>query len=164
MTIRRPGDTNPSLMPYDPAEVIPYKRSRFQTRLPKARLYTPSHCWLSEIEPGLWRVGFTRFATRMLGEVVEQGFELKSGDAVAVGQTIGWVEGFKALSDLYCVVDGIFVGGNPALDAEPALVDKDPYHQGWLYEARGAPDVNAVRPEGYILVLDAVIEKMQETT
>ncbi len=57
---------------------------------------------------GLWRVGFTKFATRMLGDFVEHAFEPKVGDPVTVGQTIGWVEGFKALTDLYCVADGTF--------------------------------------------------------
>src|SRR5580658_9467354 len=110
-------------MAHDPAEILFYKRSRFQTRLPRGRLYTPSHCWLAEVEPGLWRIGLTRFATRMLGETVEQGFEVKQGDAIRVGQAIGWIEGFKALTDLYCVVDGAFASGNAALDADPTLID-----------------------------------------
>ena len=100
-------------MQYDPTQVILYKRSRFQSRLPKGRLYTASHFWLAEQEPGLWRVGFTRFATRMLGDLVEHGFEVKVGQEIKVGQTIGWVEGFKALTDLYSVADGSFAGPNP---------------------------------------------------
>jgi glycine cleavage system H protein len=147
-------------MAHDPANVIPYKRSRFQTRLPKGRLYTPAHYWLEETEPGLWRVGFTRFATRMLGEIVESGFEAKPGEAVKVGQTIGWIEGFKALTDLFCAADGVFTGGNPDLDADPSLIDKDPYYRGWIYTVRGMPDPNAVPPDGYIQVLDATIDKM----
>ncbi len=146
--------------PTSPPDVILYQRNRFQSRLPKARLYTASHFWLAEQEPGLWRVGFTRFATRMLGEVVEHGFEAKSGDAVSVGQTIGWVEGFKALTDLYCVADGTFAGGNPEAEADPAVIDKDPYHKGWLYLVRGAPDPNGVAVDGYIGILDATIDKM----
>ena len=146
--------------PYDPDRVVLYRRGRFQSRLPKGRLYTASHFWLEEQEPGLYQVGFTRFATRMLGEIVEQGFEAKPGDAVKVGQTIGWVEGFKALTDLYCVADGVFEGGNTDLDAEPLLVDKDPYHRGWLYRVRGSPDPNSLTLEGYIGVLDATIDKM----
>jgi glycine cleavage system H protein len=147
-------------MAHDPASIIPYKRSRFQTRLPKDRLYTPSHFWLDQIEPGLWRGGFTRFATRMLGEIVENGFEVKPAESVKVGQTIGWVEGFKALTDLYCVAEGSFAGGNPDLDADPTLIDKDPYYKGWLYTIRGAADPNAVPADGYIQVLDATIDKM----
>ena len=47
-----------------------YKRSNFVTHLPVDCLYSPSHFWLREIAPGRWRVGFTKFATRMLGEIV----------------------------------------------------------------------------------------------
>lgn len=147
--------------PYDPNQVILYKRSRFQSRLPKGRRYTASHFWLSEQEPGLWRIGFTRFATRMLGEIVEHGFEIKPDQAVAVGQTIGWVEGFKALTDLYSVADGVFAAGNPLIEQDPTLIDKDPYGNGWLYLIRGTPDPNSVPVEGYIQLLDATIDKMQ---
>ena len=127
-----------------------YKRSRFSTRLPVDRLYTPSHFWLAEVEAGGWRVGFTKFATRMLGDLVEHGFGVKPGDKVAVGQTIGWVEGFKALTDLYCVADGEFAGTNPALEADPTLTDTDPYGQGWLYRVRGTPESNSVDVRGYM--------------
>jgi len=152
--------------PYDPAAVILYKRNRFQSRLPRKFLYTPSHFWLEEVEPAtgdsaaLYRVGFTRFATRMLGEIVEQGFEAKPGSAITVGQTIGWVEGFKALSDVYSVVAGQFHAPNTALDADPSKIDKDPYYAGWLYLARGTPDPNSTAVDGYMQVLDATIDKM----
>jgi len=149
-------DSTPSSDP-----IIAYKRSRFQTRLPLGRLYTQSHFWLAETEPGLWRVGFTRFATRMLGEIVEHGFEVKAAEAIQIGQTIGWVEGFKALTDLYSVADGSFVAGNLDLNADPTLIDRDPYHKGWLYLVRGIPEANAMNPQTYIQVLDATIDKMQ---
>lgn len=147
-------------MPHDPAKVISYKRSRFQTRLPKNRIYTASHFWLEEINPSHWRVGYTRFATRMLGEVVELGFEVKPDETISVGQVIGWIEGFKARSDIYCVGQGVFVGSNPRLDAEPVLIDKDPYYDGWLYEFRGAPDANTSAVDAYTKTLDAAIDKI----
>jgi len=147
-------------MAYDPGDLVPYKRSRFQTRLPKGRLYTAAHFWLWEREPGMWRVGFTRFATRMLGEIVEHGFEVKPDDGVKVGQTIGWVEGFKAMTDLYCVLDGAFAGGNPSLDKDTTLIDKQPYGDGWLYEVRGAPEPNSMSVDAYTQLLDATIDKM----
>jgi glycine cleavage system H protein len=150
----------PSNTPYDPDRVILYKRSRFQSRLPKDRLYTASHFWLEQQQGGVWRVGFTRFATRMLGEVVEHGFECKPGGAIKVGQTIGWVEGFKALTDVYSVADGNFQGGNPDSEANPALITNDPYDKGWLYLLTGTPEPNSVPVEGYMAILDATIDKM----
>ncbi|MEX2214050.1 MAG: glycine cleavage system protein H [Phycisphaeraceae bacterium] len=144
-----------------PDDVVRYKRSRFSTRLPEHRLYTASHSWLWEREPGLWRVGYTKFATRMLGELVEHDFEVKPGDAVKVGQIIGWVEGFKAASDVYCVLDGEFVTGNPALTANVALLDEDTYGEGWLYEIRGKPEPGAMDVQGYTGILDLAIDKIQ---
>lgn len=146
-------------MPSD--SVISYKRSRFSTRLPVDRRYTPSHFWLIEIEPGMWRVGFTKFATRMLGDMVEFGFAAKAGEAITVGQAIGWVEGFKALTDIYGVVDGEFLGANPELNGDITLTDADPYGKGWLYLAKGQPEPNSVDVRGYMEILDLTVDRMQ---
>ena len=48
---------------------------------------------MAEGEGGVWRVGFTKFATRMLGELVEANFELEIGSPVEPGQEIGAVGG-----------------------------------------------------------------------
>ncbi len=142
---------------------IYYKRTRFLTHLPVGRLYTKSHGWLLEVRPGVWRVGLTKFASRMLGDVVEFGFNVRSGEVVAVGQSVGWIEGFKAISDIYCVADGEFLGPNPALDSDITLFDSKPYGDGWLYEVRGTPDPAVVDVQGYIAILDATIDKMVES-
>ena len=143
-------------------KVVAYRRSRFSTRLPTDRLYAPSHFWMAETEPGIWRIGFTKFATRMLGDFVEQGFEPKPGDRVEIGQTIGWVEGFKAITDLYCVMAGEFLGTNAALAEDITLADTDPYGKGWLYSIRGKPAPNTLDVQGYTEMLDLTIDKMQE--
>jgi len=141
---------------------IYYKRARFLTHLPVDRLYTKSHYWVARSQPGEWRVGLTKFAGRMLGDLVEFGFGVKPGDRIEVGQVIGWVEGFKAVSDLYSVVEGEFTTSNPALDADITLMDSKPYSEGWLYEVRGQPDPTVVDVKGYIALLDATIDKMLE--
>ncbi len=139
-----------------------YKKSRFLTHLPEGRLYTRSHFWLLEVSPGVWRVGMTKFASRMLGDVVEFGFSVQSGAPVGVGQNIGWIEGFKAVSDIYCVATGEFLRANPALDSDITLLDLKPYGDGWLYEVRGVPDPESVDVAGYVTILDATIGKMIE--
>ena len=150
-------------MESEAAHNVYYKRSRFSTRLPADRLYTPSHFWIAEESPGLHRVGFTRFASRMLGDLVEHTFEVRPGDPVSVGQTIGSVEGFKALTELYCVVEGEFAGTNPDLERDVTLTDSDPYGKGWLYRARGTPDPAATDVQGYVALLDATIDKMRQS-
>ena len=139
---------------------IHYKRSRFSTRLFDDRLYTAGHYWLRKEEGDLWRIGLTKFAVRMLGEAVEMGFEVKPGAALETGGIVGWIEGFKAITDLYAPFPGTFEGGNPDLDAEIGLVRKDPYGRGWLFTARGKPVDECLDVQGYVSVLDATIDKM----
>lgn len=137
-----------------------YRRARFSTRLPIGPIYTHSHFWISQPAPGRCRVGFTHFATRMLGEFVEMDFSVAPGDSVSVGQEIGWVEGFKAVSDLFCVVDGRFAGGNPHLYEDITLTETDPYGDGWLYEADGIPEGGGLDAHGYASLLDSTIDRM----
>ena len=73
---------------------IRYKRSRFATKLPGNRRYTASHFWAMNEESNVWLVGMTKFATRMLGDIVEFEFKVKKGEIVEVGQTIGTGELF----------------------------------------------------------------------
>src|SRR3954447_23288271 len=135
-----------------------YKRATFVTHLPEEFLYSPSHFWLQALENNHWRIGYTKFATRMLGEIVDHQFDVKPGAAVASGQIIGSIEGFKAISDLYCVADGLFRGGNPALASQIALVNKDPYGAGWLYVVEGTPDAKCGSLDEYRRRLDTTID------
>jgi glycine cleavage system H protein len=139
---------------------ISYKRSRFSTRLPADYLYSPAHYWLREATPGVWEVGFTKFAARMLGDIVEFDFKVPAGASIETGQVIGWTEGFKAMSDVYSAASGEFLGANPALAREITLIDHEPYGNGWLYSVRGRPDAAATDVNGYIAVLDATIDTM----
>lgn len=139
-----------------------YKRSNFVTHLPAECLYSPSHFWLARIEGERWRVGFTKFATRMLGDIVEVQFEKQPGDSIASGEIIGSIEGFKAISDIYCVADGRFAGANPALSAAIELVSEHPYEAGWLYEFDGAPDAKCLDLGGYRALLDTTIDRILE--
>lgn len=151
-------------MPIDPRETIYYKRARFTTRLPVERRYDRSHFWLQSLGDGLYRVGATKFATRMLGDLVEIDFQVELGNAVTRGQVIGTIEGFKAVSDLYCAATGEFVEWNSALLSDPTRFDRDPYGAGWLYVVRGEPAETAVDVKGYMALLDATIERMLAPT
>ena len=136
-------------------ETLRFKHALFSARLPVDFRYSLSHYWMSpdEENPGVWRVGFTKFATRMLGELVEARFE---------GMQIGYVEGFKAASDLFSVMDGKFVGGNPILEEDACIVKSSPYVDGWLYSVKGKPEETSVDVQGYHDHLTTLINKMQE--
>jgi glycine cleavage system H protein len=147
----------------DPAQTtLFYKRANFVTHLPVGYRYSLAHAWAAGIGPGRWRVGLTKFATRMLGEMVDHAFQVEAAAEVTPGQIIGWLEGFKAISDLYCLGRGRFVRGNPELQHNLDLVHRDPFGEGWLYEFDGEPDPACVDVDGYRALLDATIDKLLE--
>ena len=141
-------------------KTLHYKRSHFATQLPMDYLYSPSHAWVARQDAEHWRIGLTKFATRMLGDMVDHGFEIEPGAPVQPGQIVGWVEGFKAISDLFCIAEGQFAGGNPALKEKITLVNKDPYGGGWLYLVKGKPDAKCVEVHAYRDILDQTIERI----
>jgi glycine cleavage system H protein len=146
-----------------PLNFLRYKHARFSARFPDSYRYSRSHYWMAPVEGGVWRVGFTKFATRMLGELVDCDWKPEAGGAVEPGQIIGWVEGFKAASDVYSVMLGQFVEGNPILRQDACIVRSDPYEQGWLYAVKGEPELGDLSAEEYIQLLDGTIKKMAET-
>jgi glycine cleavage system H protein len=137
-----------------------YRRSRFTTHLPVDRRYSPAHYWLLEESPGIWRVGLTRFATRMLGDIVEFAFTATPAEAIATGDEIGSIEGLKAVTSVFSAGNGRFLGEGDELRQDVTLADSDPYGKGWLYRLQGTPAADAVDVHGYIAVLDATIDKM----
>lgn len=141
-------------------KTLHYKRATFATQLPVDYVYSPSHAWAANVADGVWRVGLSKFATRMLGEMVDHGFEVEPGAGVKTGQIIGWVEGFKAISDLFCIVEGEFVGRNAALLETIKLIGKEPYTGGWLYEVKGHPDAKCMNVEAYRDLLDKTIDRI----
>ncbi len=149
-------------MSNQPTETVRFQRSRFIARLPKDYLYSPAHFWLAEQSPGRWHIGLTSFATRMLGEIVEVDFEVAPEAPVASGQVVGWMEGFKATADLFCVADGRFAGGNEEVLEDAEKVCADPYGSGWLYAVDGTPDPQAIPVEGYLELLGETIDAMEE--
>jgi len=140
---------------------VRFKRNRFVARFPRGYRYSPAHYWLAEDGPGLWRIGLTHFATRMLGEIVEFDVETTSGTAVQEGQVIGWIEGMKAITDLFCVATGELLGTNPSTLEDPELVCKDPYGDGWLYAVRGTPDPQCTDVETYLERLGETLDSME---
>ena len=147
-------------------QFVRYKHARFSARFPEAFRYSRSHYWMAPVDGanGLWRVGFTKFATRMLGELVDSDWSVPEGQEVSPGQSIGHVEGFKAASDVLCVMKGSFAGGNDFLKQDACIVRSDPYEQGWLYAVQGEPEDGHLDVHGYIELLDATIKRMAETT
>jgi glycine cleavage system H protein len=76
-------------------------------------------------------VGISDHAQEALGDIVF--VELAEvGKVLAQGEAIGVIESVKAASDIYAPVSGKVTAVNAALQGDPALVNKDPYGEGWL--------------------------------
>jgi glycine cleavage system H protein len=93
--------------------------------------FTEDHEWLRAETDGSVTVGITAFAQNALGDVVfVQLPELASYDKGAEAAT---VESVKAASGVYMPLTGQVVEVNPALDANPELVNEDPLGEGWFF-------------------------------
>jgi len=141
-------------------ETFFFKKSRFETYLPMHYRYARSHFWAERREANRLRLGFTRFATHLLGEIVDYNFETPPQTPVRPGQILGWVEGFKAISDIICIGQGHFVAANPALEEDTELISRVPYTEGWLYQIDGRLDEHSLDVADYVHHLNNVIEEM----
>jgi len=106
------------------------------SEIPEGLKYTTEHEYLKQAgEADVFYVGITDYAQGELGDVVY--VELpEPGEAFAPMETFGTIEAVKAVSDLYCPVAGEVAGVNEALDGDPALVNSDPYGEGWMIMLR----------------------------
>lgn len=107
--------------------------------IPNDLQYTKEHEWVRR-NGGKGVVGITSFAQEQLGDVVF--VELPEVGALAAqGKNFGVVESVKTVSDLYAPGSGKVSAVNAELEAQPELVNSDPYGKGWMIEIEfSAPD------------------------
>ena len=106
------------------------------SNVPAELSYTSEHEWVSALTAeGTVRVGITDHAQDALGDVVY--VDLPSvGDSVAAEDSFGEIESTKSVSDLFAPISGEIVAVNEGLENDPALVNSDPYGEGWIIEIR----------------------------
>jgi glycine cleavage system H protein len=97
---------------------------------PENLRYTKDHEWI-KLEGDVATIGVTDFAQRELGDIVYVEIETK-GKALSAETVFGTVEAVKTVSDLFLPVSGTITEVNPALEANPELVNADPYGEGWM--------------------------------
>ena len=103
-------------------------------KMPDHMKYTNEHEWIS-VEGDVATVGITSFAQGELGDIVFVEIETE-GETLAKGDTFGTIEAVKTVSDLFMPVGGKVLEINPALEASPELVNKDPYGQGCMVKMK----------------------------
>jgi glycine cleavage system H protein len=103
---------------------------------PEYLSYTAQHEWVSAPSAeGVVRVGITDFAQDALGDVVYAQLP-EAGTKITANEVVGEVESTKSVSDIYAPVSGEVVARNESLDTDSALINSDPYGDGWLIEIR----------------------------
>jgi glycine cleavage system H protein len=93
--------------------------------------YAESHEWV-RVEGENARVGITDHAQAELTDVVYVELPNIGAKATAKGQ-IAVVESVKAASDIYAPVSGTVLETNKALEGNPALINTDPFGEGWIF-------------------------------
>ena len=120
------------------------------SNVPADLRYTKDHEYLKPAgAAGVYFVGVTDYAQGELGDIVFLDLP-KPGAKFKAHDTFGTVEAVKAVSDLYCPVAGEVVEVNAALEADPAVVNRDTYGDGWMIKLKVAAekDVGALLDAG----------------
>ena len=106
------------------------------SNIPAALRYTKEHEYVKSTDHAhVVAIGITDFAQGELGDIVY--VELpKIGATYAMHDVFGTVEAVKAVSELYMPVAGEVVEINGRLDGEPALINTDPYGDGWMIKVK----------------------------
>ncbi len=99
--------------------------------IPDDLLYTESHEWIKREGDNI-RVGITDHAQSELTDVVYVELPKLERQANAK-EPIAVVESVKAASDIYAPVKGTVLEANKALEADPGLINREPYGQGWIF-------------------------------
>ena len=110
------------------------------SNVPAELLYTKDHEYvLKTSDPTIVRVGITDYAQGELGDIVFVNLP-KKGETFAAHAAFGTIEAVKAVSELYTPLAGTVMEVNGALEADPAVINRDPYVGGWMVGIKIDPD------------------------
>ena len=104
--------------------------------IPAELKYTKDHEWV-KLEGDIATIGITEFAQSELGDIVYVEVETV-GETMAQEEVFGSVEAVKTVSDLFLPMSGEIIEFNDTLEANPELVNNDPYGAGWMVKVRVA--------------------------
>ena len=103
-------------------------------KVPEDLLYVKDHDW-AKVEGDVATFGITDYAQQALSDIVY--VELPEvGTEVKKGQSYGTIEAVKAVADLIAPLSGEVIEVNEALNDDPALLNRDPYGEGWIVKVK----------------------------
>ena len=104
------------------------------SNVPANLKYSNDHEWCL-LEGDMATIGITDFAQSQLGDIVFVDVPTV-GEVLDAGEVFGSIEAVKTVSDAFLPMGGEIVEFNEAVDADPALVNKDAYGEGWLIKVK----------------------------
>ncbi len=104
--------------------------------IPANLKYSNDHEWV-RVEGNEAFVGITDFAQGQLGDIVFVDVPT-IGESLGQNEVFGSIEAVKTVSDAFLPVSGEILEFNEALENDPALVNKDPYGEGWIIKVNMA--------------------------
>jgi glycine cleavage system H protein len=99
--------------------------------IPGELRYTAEHEWVRVDDTDHVTVGITHYAQDSLGDIVFVSLP-EVGAVVQAGQSCGEVESTKSVSELFAPLDGQVLEVNGSLESDPAVINSEPYGEGWL--------------------------------
>ncbi|MEG1621864.1 MAG: glycine cleavage system protein GcvH [Alistipes sp.] len=96
--------------------------------------YSSDHEWC-RVEGDVAYIGITDFAQSQLGDIVFVDVPTV-GESLAAGEVFGTIEAVKTVSDAIMPLSGEILEFNSAVDADPAIVNKEAYGEGWLIKVK----------------------------
>ena len=138
------------------AEFLELQFEKFRLRVPKGYWYAGYDTWV-HVEGDEATVGVTDFYQTKLGDIVY----VSPADVTTIEQDdiLATVESVKAAVDITTPASGEIIAFNPALEAHPELISRDPYGEGWIARLR-LTDWEA--DQGMLLPPDAYFKLMQD--
>ena len=101
---------------------------------PKHLRYTDTHVWVRD-DGGSYVIGITEYAAEQLGDITFVELPVV-GEEYVQDEEVATVESVKAAYDILAPVGGRVVEVNDQLEAQPELINDDPYDEGWLFKLR----------------------------
>ncbi|MBR4592766.1 MAG: glycine cleavage system protein GcvH [Elusimicrobiaceae bacterium] len=96
--------------------------------------FASTHEWACK-EGDLAVVGISNHAQEEVSDIVFVDLP-KTGRVVKTGENCCVIESVKSASEIYAPVSGEIVAVNEALNADPALVNREPHGNGWLFKIK----------------------------
>jgi len=130
-----------------------FMMGNFRAVFPTDRRYAANHMWAQPVG-GVVRFGLSAYAVRLLQEVFFLEWTVAAGAVVREKDEIGAIESAKANAALFAPMAGAITRFNDAVMADPSLINKSGYDEGWLFEMTGEAGGTMDAP-AYVASLEA---------